>query len=58
METKAEKQAVLEIRSHAAWYLKGLRRSTEVKNAIFKMTDSTEIINLLNNYIKEFDSNE
>lgn len=50
---KNDKVAVLEIRSHAAWYLKGLPRTTEVKNKLFKAKTIAEITNILNDYEKD-----
>lgn len=50
--TKSEKQAMLEIRSHAAWYLKGLVNSKELKENIFKTTTKEELIKLLDDYLK------
>lgn len=47
-----EKVAVLEIRNHIAWYLKGLDNSIEIKNKIFKETDISVIIDILNEYKK------
>ena len=35
-EQKIEKLAVLEIRNHISWYLKGLKDSNEVKNKVYK----------------------
>ena len=55
---KNEKIAVLEIRNHVAWYLKGMRRSAEIKNSIYKTTDLNEIREILNNYKKEVIENE
>ena len=50
----AEKNiALLEMRSHIAWYLKGLPNSTEVKNACFMAKTSEELKKILNNYLKE-----
>ena len=51
IKTKPLKVALLEIRSHAAWYLKGLPNTKELKEAIFKTNTHEEIINLLNNYL-------
>ena len=51
IETKPYKVAILEIRSHAAWYLKGLPNTKDLKEAIFKSTSSEELINLLDNYL-------
>lgn len=50
--TKPYKIAMLEIRSHAAWYLKGLPNAKELKESIFKTKTKEELNNLLDNYIK------
>ena len=50
---KTEKVAVLEIRNHIAWYLKGMKGSNEVKNNIYKTTDLEKIRKILNDYRKE-----
>ena len=42
--------AVLEMRSHIAWYLKGMNGSQEVKNAIFRATNRDDIEKILNKY--------
>lgn len=52
-QIKDEKVAVLEMRSHIAWYLKGLPNSTEVKNTCFKAKTIQELEKILNNYLKE-----
>lgn len=49
---KCEKLAVLEIRNHIAWYLKGLPNSNEIKNKIFLQKDISVIIDILNEYKK------
>lgn len=51
MELKSEKVAVLEMRSHIAWYIKGMPDSVEVKVRCFKATTADEIKNILNNYL-------
>ncbi len=48
-----ERSGVLEMRKHVAWYLKGMRNSTYVKDMIFKLTNKEDIIALLNDYAKE-----
>jgi putative TIM-barrel protein, nifR3 family len=54
LSTKPYKVALLEIRSHAAWYLKGLHNGKELKQAIFTTSTKEEIIRLLDEYeIKE-----
>ena len=57
VNTKPMKVAMLEIRSHAAWYLKGLNGSKELKQEIFKTNTKEELINLLDNYLKEYKKN-
>ncbi len=52
IKTKPLKVALLEIRSHAAWYLKGLPGAKELKNEIFKTKTGDELIELLDNYLK------
>lgn len=47
---KDEHLAVLEIRSHIAWYLKGLPKSNEIKNKIFLQNHISDIIGTLNEY--------
>lgn len=50
---KGEKLALLEIRTHALWYIKGLTGSASIKNQICQTKNSTELFNILNNYIEE-----
>lgn len=49
LEIKPEKVALLEMRSHIAWYLKGIKGASSIKNNIFKINDTNE----LKNYLKE-----
>ncbi|MBR1385798.1 MAG: tRNA dihydrouridine synthase DusB [Bacilli bacterium] len=49
-EIKNIKVAVLEIRNHIAWYLKGLPLSNEIKNRIYLTKDINEIEHILNDY--------
>lgn len=49
-EYKGEKTALLEIRTHALWYLKGLKHNSEIKNKITKIKNENELINILNDY--------
>ena len=51
IKTKPYKVALLEIRSHAAWYLKGVPNTKELKEAIFKCNNHDELINLLDEYL-------
>ena len=49
-DLKNEKQAVLEIRSHIGWYLKGVKGSNEIKNNIYKMTKIYDILQVLEKF--------
>jgi len=53
MKIKNEKVAVLEMRSHIAWYLKGMPGAQVVKNEVFKAKTSIELQKILDNYLKE-----
>lgn len=50
LKTKPEALAVLEIRSHIAWYLKKIPGAAKVKDAVFKTKD----VNLIKKILKEF----
>lgn len=51
--TKNEKLTLLEIRSHATWYLKGVPNSSILRSNICKAKSTSELINLLNQFLKE-----
>lgn len=51
LKIKDEKTAVLEMRTHAAWYLKGLPSSTIVKQKLYTLKTKDEFIKLINDYI-------
>ena len=53
LEDKNEKLALLEIRSHIIWYLKGMPKSKEIKNLICQCKNSTEIFQVIDNYYNE-----
>lgn len=53
-EIKDEKVAVLEIRNHIAWYLKGLDGSNEIKNKVYQTKKINDIILILNEYKNNF----
>ena len=55
---KPEKVACLEIRSHAAWYLKGIKGSSVVKNKIMSCTKLCDIITILNEFKEELNESE
>ena len=52
IKNKNEKVAMLQIRTHAAYYIKGLPNSSNIKENIFKTKTKDELFNLLNDYIK------
>ena len=48
-----EKRALLDIRTHALWYIKGLKDNTEIKVKICSCKSSEELMNILDEYIKK-----
>ncbi len=50
LEIKPESQAILQMRTHAAWYLKGMEGSAKVKNEIFQSKTKEELEKILINY--------
>ena len=50
LKIKPEKVALLEIRTHAAWYLKGIPGSKEMKLEIFKTKTKEEFLDILNRF--------
>lgn len=53
LKIKDEHIAVLEMRSHIAWYIKGLPYHKEVQNECFKAKTKEEIYQILDNYSKK-----
>ncbi|MBQ6512213.1 tRNA dihydrouridine synthase DusB [Methanobrevibacter sp.] len=51
-EKKPEKVAISKMRVHAAYYLKGLYRSVEIKPKLFKTTTKEELYDLIEDYLK------
>jgi nifR3 family TIM-barrel protein len=51
IDYKGEKTGILEMRSHIAWYIKGLRDASYAKQKIFTLTDKSEIISLLQDFL-------
>lgn len=51
LEIKSEKVALLEIRTHAAWYLKGVPNGNIIKNKIYEVKTKNEFIDLMHNYL-------
>ena len=55
VKDKNEKLALLEIRSHALWYIKGLKGSAAIKNIICQTKDKDEMFKILDDYISSLD---
>ncbi|MFA5542893.1 MAG: tRNA dihydrouridine synthase DusB [Bacilli bacterium] len=53
VELKGEKVAILEMRSQAAWYVKGLENTKEFKQKLVYITTKEEFYNLVKLYIME-----
>lgn len=53
LKIKKESVAILEMRSHIAWYIKGMPYHKEIKNLIFKAKTKEEITEILDNYRKK-----
>jgi len=47
-----EKIAILEMRKFAAWYMKGMKKSSETRNNINKITEADELYYVLDKYIE------
>lgn len=52
VEIKGEKVAIPKMRSHAAYYVKKLPRTIELKKQIFKTDKKEDLFNLLDDYVK------
>ena len=60
-ELKSEKVAVMEMRTHAAWYVKGMKESSIFKNKLNEITTRAELEELVSNYrnkTKEYERKE
>ena len=52
LEIKPEKVAVLEMRTHGAWYLKGLPNGVSVKRKLYEIKTKDDFIKTIEEYIK------
>ena len=50
IELKGEKVALLEMRTHAPWYVKGMKGATHVKRELSKVSHKEELLALVNQY--------
>lgn len=48
-----EKQALLEIRTHALWYIKGLNDNKEIKRKIMETKNEKDFLDLINKYMED-----
>lgn len=53
LEIKSEHVAVLEMRNHISWYIKGIPYHKEIQSQCFKAKTKEEIKEILDNYIKK-----
>ena len=51
IQDKTERVALMEIRTHALWYIKGLPGAASVKNEICKSKSKDEMFDILDNYL-------
>lgn len=54
---KGEKVAVLEMRSHTSWYLKGLRGNGKIRNAINTAVTEADLRTIINGVVAEYETN-
>ena len=54
IEEKGESIGIKEARKHIAWYIKGLKDSSEIKTKIFKISDFATMNSALVDYINKF----
>lgn len=55
IESVGEKHAMQQMRSHFTWYLKGMPRSHQIKNAITQMTSYEQFDRIIKEYQAELD---
>ncbi len=53
IELKGEKIALLEMRTHASWYIKGMQGATHVKREVSSIQSRDDLIDIVNQY-KEY----
>ncbi len=51
VEDKGESRGIKEARKHIAWYIKGLKGSSQIKTEVFKISDFATMTKVLANYI-------
>jgi len=58
VQWKGEKVGIVEMRKHIAWYLKGLRNASNIRNQVNQMNTKQEVDELLRRYLADLESNE
>lgn len=53
---KGEKVAIMEMRKHAAWYLKGMRGNAKVRQRINECETREQLVNVLEQYVQELEA--
>lgn len=53
LKIKPERIAILEMRSHISWYIKGIPHHKEIQSQCFKAKTKEEITEILDNYLKK-----
>jgi len=53
VELKGEHTGICEMRKHIAWYIKGMKKASQVKERVFRLMQKEEIIDLLQCFISE-----
>ncbi|WP_202710099.1 tRNA dihydrouridine synthase DusB [Sporosalibacterium faouarense] len=54
---KKEFVAVKEMRKHIAWYIKGMKYSAEMRNNINSISEKSELVDVLNQYLEKIEPN-
>lgn len=57
LQIKPEKVAVLEMRTHGAWYLKGLPNGVNVKKKLYLINKKDEFISVITDYMETLSKN-
>ena len=57
LQIKPEKVAVLEMRTHGAWYLKGLPNGVNVKKKLYLINKKEEFISVITDYMETLSKN-
>ncbi|MCM3786527.1 tRNA dihydrouridine synthase DusB [Neobacillus mesonae] len=55
---KGESVAVREMRKHLSWYLKGVKGSARIKDAIMEETKRDEMVSILMNFLEQLPKND